>query len=32
MIEAGRAGDARFAAIGAWTCERLLAESGVAGR
>jgi len=31
MIEAGRAGDARFAAIGAWTCERLLAETGVDG-
>jgi len=26
MLEAGAAGDARFAAIGAWTCARLLAE------
>jgi aminoglycoside phosphotransferase (APT) family kinase protein len=26
MIEAGRGGDGRFAAIGAWTCARLLAE------
>jgi aminoglycoside phosphotransferase (APT) family kinase protein len=26
MVEAGRAGDAGFAAIGAWTCERLLAN------
>lgn len=25
MLEAGLAGDGRFAAIGAWTCERLLA-------
>jgi aminoglycoside phosphotransferase (APT) family kinase protein len=27
MGAAGQEGDARFAAIGAWTCERLLAES-----